>query len=185
MEARGAAYRGEPVAGDLDDAQHETRRVVREPGVAEDLECRDAEDLFRGEQGVLENGDLARFDALGAAHADLAYEAVPPAIVARRVAIGAVVDGLLAHLGRVGIRPDDLVAVRDLAPDAVEERDRESIHPGDRRDCIPKHAADGARIGELVERARHFVDDLTVALVLFGLGIEHRFGLSEHSQLTR
>src|SRR5207245_9607511 len=124
LEARGAPYRGEPVAGDLEDAQHEARRVVREPGIAEDLECRDAEDLFRREQGVLENGDLARLDALGAAHADLPYEAVPAAIVARRVAVGSIVGGVLAHLGGGGMSAGDLATGWDLWAYNIGERVR-------------------------------------------------------------
>src|SRR6266571_2077203 len=74
------------------------RRVIREAGVAKHLKCRDTEDLVRSEKRVLKNGDLARLDPFGTTHADLADEAVPAAIVARGVAVRAIVDGLTSHL---------------------------------------------------------------------------------------
>src|SRR5438093_166139 len=122
LEARGAPHRGEPVARDLDHAKDEACRVIGESGVAEDLESRDTEDLVGGDERVLEDGDLPRLDALGAAHADFANEAVPSPVVARGVAVRTIVDGLTAHLRRDWIRTDDRVPIRDLLAYAVEER---------------------------------------------------------------
>ena len=113
----------------------------------------------------------------GTAHADLANEAVPAAVVTSGVAVGAIVDGLTSHLRGVGVAAHDFVAVGDLAPHAVEECDRESVDARDRGNRVAEHATDRARIRELIQSARHFVDDLAVALVLFVLGIERRLGL--------
>src|SRR5690348_14863167 len=77
LEASGAAHGGESIGRCVDDPRHETRCVIGETALAEDLQRRDADDLVNGHERVLEDGDLPRLDAFGAADTDLPDEGVP------------------------------------------------------------------------------------------------------------
>src|SRR2546427_761612 len=50
LKAGGPPNSGEPVARCVDDAEDESRGVVGEPALAEDLQSRDAEDLVGGDE---------------------------------------------------------------------------------------------------------------------------------------